>query len=190
LLLCFFMLRTCHSRGRRRLSSKGDAPLRIESHVSRTAHTKTTHAHTSCARLPSWRNERGWQIARPQTGKRDRTLPRTRAAPKFGLFIHLGTGTRCPHSACLARHTPVLTQRHATAGTSIRENSCRAHPRTTSCCHHLRHCGSHAFARTILFQRQRLRLWSYCQLLTSPPRCAHAHAHIMCRFPTLRTRSG
>ena len=105
-----FMLRTCHSRGRRRLSSKGDAPLRIESHVSRTAHTKTTHAHTSCARLPSWCNERGWQIARPQTGKRDRTLPRTRAAPKFGLFIHLGTGTRCPHSACLARHTPVLTR--------------------------------------------------------------------------------
>ena len=94
-------------------------------------------------------------------------------APRFGLLIHLGTVTRCPHSACLARHTPVLTQRHATAGTSIRENSCRAHPRTTSCCHHLRHCGSHAFARTILFQRQRLRLWSYCQLLTSPPRCAH-----------------
>ena len=91
------------------LLSKGDAPLRIDSHVS-TAHTRTTHAHTSCARLPSWCNERGWQIARPQTRKRDRTLPRTRAAPKFGLFIHLGTGTRCPHSACLARHTPVLTR--------------------------------------------------------------------------------
>ena len=118
-------------------------------------------------------------------------MPRTRAAPKFGLFIHLGTGTRCPHSACLARHTPVLTQRHATAGTSIRENSCRAHPRTTSCYHYLRHCGlmhllepSHSNANDCDFGATA----SFSPL----PLDVHMHMHTlrMCRFPTLRTRSG